>query len=490
MNFPGRLTLVAITLAAITQLQAQLAAGVSPGPGQTLAIFREAKAAAREAPTPASEHLLANVARQEMLAGNKREATDDFTGLFAHVHAWGTLDASDPLDHLRSTTRGIVEGVAIRTLAQAGDIGQALADASDLDPAPTQEASSVYNWVIEAMVERHRTDRAIEAIHACGMRDGSFPYDGVIALANDRDLPQDFRSSVALDGLQAAGNAQAPIDINTAANFLRHLRAIETDLDPKIEDTGLALLSKVKNSTATDEPPQARAGDAALLVELIGEIDPNRAEELRAEFPGRLPESAPLRIETGSNGKIGLHVGMSPGAQIADQAASDPAGALANAQGLQDAAERFRSLVGIAEATISSNPKTANNAASEAEGGLRNNDDLWVTSLVSAVKLSVVLDRLGDHRTAEDLLERGLNHADSIASDAAERFASLTPAEQAQRFGSLALTNLTLTSVFQSAANVNPTLALRHAREIRSPMLRAGVLAMVASSLASRQAAN
>ena len=184
-----------------------------------------------------------------------------------------------------------------------------------------------------------------------------------------------------------------------------------------------------------------------------------------------------------------LGLGASVEAKVADQSLSNPAGALAGAEGLQDAGARFRSLAAVANALAISDPEMADRAANDAATLLRERDDLWLTSLASAMKLAATFERLGDHRAAEDLTERGLDHADAVASTVQREVKDLSPPEQAQRFWGMALTTITLAAAFRPAAAVNPALALRHAREVESPLLKPGVLAVVASELAKRQGA-
>jgi len=483
------IALAGVALAGAWHLQAQAGAATIEPRDPVLAIFREAKAAARGAPSPAAERILVDVARQEMEAGETREATDDLTALFARVHAWGTLSPDDPVQNLGAVERGVVEGVIIRTLAQAGDFDQALNNASKFDPAPKAQASYVYNWIIEAMVEHRQTGRALEAIDACVRADGSFPFDGAIALVKDGDGDHSYRDEIALDALRAADAATETIDVNTATNFLRHLHAIRPGLDARVESIALGLLSKVGTSAPSDGGPQARLANAALLIAVIGEIDPDRAREERIEFPGQLPGSSPLHVEATKDGRMTLGLGASVEAKVADQSLSNPAGALAGAEGLQDAGARFRSLAAVANALAISDPEMADRAANDAASLLRERDDLWLTSLASAMKLAATFERLGDHRAAEDLTERGLDHADAVASTVQREVKDLSPPEQAQRFWGMALTTITLAAAFRPAAAVNPALALRHAREVESPLLKPGVLAVVASELAKRQGA-
>src|SRR6185312_2811089 len=86
---------------------------------RALAIFREAKATAQEAPSPAAERLLSEIARTEMHAGDTAEARSDFASLFKRVHGWGTFALDSPLQWRRSSERGIVEGTITYADAQA-----------------------------------------------------------------------------------------------------------------------------------------------------------------------------------------------------------------------------------------------------------------------------------------------------------------------------------------------------------------------------------
>ena len=377
-----------------------------PNPSQRL--FQQAKAGLGPLPAQDRPVVMASIVRLE-LPLFRQQALADYKTLFQMA-----LDLPTPTP----TTQFYYY------LKQQAELGSVIAltrqkqfqAALDLARTADTTRSYLYDWILRGAAGQWPLAKLTDLIQECVQSDGSFPYDGAMAV-----VKRDKSDVITLHQLlrqiyAAAANQTNLIDFGLTGGFaaLQAGHELAPALDAELETSLTGLITRSGSQARPINP----SGMSKLLV-LLRQVAPNRAQELEAQFPAlvQVPPPPSRYYDVGPDGKFRDNLGAPPEETAANLAKTDPAGALAVALGQSDPQHRFSTLSAVALALATSQPQLARQAAHDANAML-SDDFLKVgTVAASATTLAQALNKMGNQAGAHTLLLRLLDVADEKASD-------------------------------------------------------------------------
>ncbi|MGH9392694.1 MAG: hypothetical protein ACRD1E_00865 [Terriglobales bacterium] len=463
-----------------------LAAGLwaqAPKPPSTAEVlFQQAKAGLEPIPEDDRPLVLSQIVKLELPVFPKQAAAD-YKSIFQ------MSVALSPRGFGRYV-KGQTELGSIIALVRQNELETAL----ELARTGDTERNYMYNWVLERAATRWPLARTSALVRECAQVAG-FPYQGALDVAKAAKDDAITQRQLVLAIYQAAGNETNLIDFGLTGGFaaLAGGHELAPELDAQLESSLIAFLTR----TGKEAQP-INAPSAAKLMALLQQIDAPKAQELEAQFPAlaAAQPQPPSYMDSGADGKFRERRGTPPQFTAQDMAKTDPEAALKFADGQGDPLDHFRALVAVAGAEAATHPDLARQAAKDA-GALASSDDFLKQSFnaVTAAKLALAEDQLGDAAGARGLILRVLDLADQAAAEFESNFRALpldapdgsrgAQAMQSQRFlasqlGSQPIQTSVAVGVYGAAGTLDFGLAAQRAQKLPSDVLRPLVEATVA----------
>ncbi|MGH9487206.1 MAG: hypothetical protein ACRD04_06395 [Terriglobales bacterium] len=470
---------------------AACAAGVAPASAQAPAaspvtaasVFGEARAAASELPPLLATRELEYIAGDELLAEPKL-ALPDFRQLYQAVQLWPTQTDTAP-ERAGTDLRSDVEDDAIEVFARQGRFDQALSWAANYSSGSPGDGGTPVSWVYDViiidMLRRGDFGQVDEALRQCVSGGNCFPFHGAATALDAAKLPEPERFAIATEGVQAAAGATAFIPMRDSATFLAAVHSAFPGMDSEVGDAIASLLHNLKVNAGQHrdlQPGDSRVGSELLAI--LSDIDPEYAEELRAQYPAASTARQPPRIVlyASPTGKIVGAGGPDAAIALSQLAARDPAGAISGALGFHDKGMRFGALANVALALAASRPELARQTAADAYALL--DKDMAMAATGATGKLAQAYAKLGDPARSAEVAGLALQAADTHAQQAESQYDLSTLAGQAAAERGPSLPSALLTFTYRLVATVQPGLALAAARACECPVMKALVLAKIA----------
>lgn len=322
--------------------------------------------------------------------------------------------------------------------------------------------------------------RIITLAMECRAADGTFPYDAA-ASALDKAAEGDWRIPLARLGLSAVPAETDPQAIRSAATFLLVGNRTLPQLSQEFEDAASDLLVRLNQLARARRTPRL-AASAVRLMNVLGQLDPDRAQRIKAEMPWASEPTVPSASGPGQP----VAVSSLNGDFSSKIATADPEETLNAALGLPDPSRRFAILVRFGLAIAETRPDLAREAA-DALPELRPAE--IGDSMRPAANLAVVMYRkLADRTNALALINECLDAAAVQAEAAESDLANSAPSALAYRESGWLRTAATepWVSTYGIAAEIEPGRAMASAAAA-APLYAPLALSQVARTLSEKQ---
>lgn len=445
-------------------------------------IFGEARAAAANLPPLLAARELGMIDQDEMVAIPK-QGLKDFKALYLKVSQWQT-GGSSTADKAHVDIQALEETNAIEAYANASHFEEALAWLQQLhEPSSAAQTNGmVYSHVVIQMLVHKQFPQVQAALRQCASEGAGYPYEGAATALDADQLPELQRMSIASQGLAAPAG---PEDVHPAAIFFGAVVHTFPAMAGQVESAMFALLASLKaDSAAHRERSVVDARGGSMLLSVLDQFDPERAQAARIQYPAAAGANfgGGAVYQTSPAGQVtGMRLGQSLPSRLSQLAANDPEGAIAGATSLADRDSRFAALAGIAQQLAKSRPQMAEQSASQAFGLL--DKDVAAAETGYTANLADVFHDLGDVEKANQVAEVALSAADAHAQQAEEQFDLSTPEAVAKVTHDLLLPAVALSYPYDDLAPNFPSLALQHARGCECKVAKPLILAKIAEGM-------
>lgn len=304
----------------------------------------------------------------------------------------------------------------------------------------------------------------------CQQLDGSYPFLGILIALNSYHNDDVDQRPLLLLSYNAAADETDPIALDSATGVLMAGHKLYPDLDPQLESAATEMLQHLQEGAQHVPATGSAARDAraaglaseevaagARVLDLLDQIDHNRAQELRMQFSlfSNPPHPRIVRIS-----------------DLTAQQRSDNAGpetALSRIASMPTLSEpqkqaKFKAAMNLAISLARKNPRPAAVAADQA---LNLMDDALLAANYERVALLAARmhNDLHENAQAEALMQRCLDLAEASARSAEEAFDNAGADERGKLAADFQGPGAPEIETFTFASLMDPELALRRAAQ-------------------------